>query len=229
MWSTSHHAQARATSRERARVLAGTIIIPSKLHIRFLMNLQIYTSSLAETNSTLRTEEQEYERVLRSLDSRSRVMADLERERSLVENAVQEARALAYESSQFRVADLWATASAPRLKVFALRERVFGTGRRVGIRTAHGRFDRVQVGLNGRRQLVDALGRTEAEAAEEDELPHVLVPDEEEEVDVVPNPTMRPTWLLRFFHRWGARWSATKAAEDAVETEEPVVASPKIF
>jgi hypothetical protein len=190
----------------------------------------VFTSSLAETNSSLRAEQQHHERASSTIDSRSRVVSELERERALIENATQEARALSYESSQFRVADLWATASSPRLKVFAFRERVFGTGRRVREASAHGPFDRLQIGLNGRRQLVDALGRTEAEAEEEEGLPRVLpfVPDEEEEPDAVPNPTMRPTWLLRFFHRWGARWSATKTEDvDDVSPSAVAAASPR--
>jgi hypothetical protein len=153
------------------------------------------------------------------------VLAEIERERAHAETMTQDTQALAYERSQFRLADMWDTASAPRRKVLAAREKLFGTGRRLpqGVSGAHGRYNRLQWRLDGKSVLVDQLGRTESEAEEEEGLPEAARLDEDEDdVDAVPHPAMRPTWLLRFFHTWRARWSAGKG-EEQQQTLKPGV------
>jgi hypothetical protein len=134
----------------------------------------------------------------------------------------QDANALAYESAQFRAADVWQLAHHSRAKAFGVRSKVFGTGRRVrqGVGGAHGRYTHLQWTLNGQNRLVDQLGRTESEAEEEEGLPRVgpKLVEEAEEPDFVPNPSIKPTWLLNFFNSWRNRW---KAGANAPPTEEP--------
>jgi len=126
-----------------------------------------------------------------------------------------------------------------------LREKVFGLGSAgVGVgaqgrkkkavagaqNTTQGPSDRSLWTLDGRREVVDYLGRTESEAAEERRIdPEGLLlgeslPEEAEEADVVvvvregdededeagvvELPGIKPMWLLRFFTSWRARWSA---------------------
>jgi hypothetical protein len=80
--------------------------------------------------------------------------------------------------------------------------------------------------LDGQERLVDYLGRTEEEAAEENAVdPHSLfiMPPEEEEEDVVEHPGIKPMWLLRFFTSWGARWGAAAPSggqDDKKRTEK---------
>jgi hypothetical protein len=96
-------------------------------------------------------------------------------------------------------------------------------GRRLppGKHGAHGRFNRVQWTLDGKRRLVDYLGRTEEEAEEENRLEegqgvldlkavHAPPPPPLDEEEVVEHAGMKPVWLLRFFTSWGARWSALR-------------------
>ena len=129
----------------------------------------------------------------------------------------QETKALQYESGQFRPEYLWRVASPARRRTLELREKVFGTGRRLpqGVSGAHGRFNRLQWTLDGEGRLVDSLGRDESEVEEEAALGDLLGflegVEEEEEGDVVEHPRLKPTWLLRFFTSWGARWGASAA------------------
>jgi len=83
---------------------------------------------------------------------------------------------LQYESGQFRPEYLWRVPSPARRRTLELREKVFGTGRRLpqGAHGAHGRFNRLQWTLT-----VD-------------------------EGHVVGHPSLKATWLLRFFTGWGA-------------------------
>lgn len=118
--------------------------------------------------------------------------------------------------------------------MFALREKVFGTGGRrlpEGVHGAHGPFNRLQWTLDGRERLVDYLGRTESEAEEESGLEHLRRDggvrvdraeneEEEEDDDLVAHPGIKPMWLLRFFTSWGARWSAS-ASTPAVAPPPP--------
>ena len=128
-----------------------------------------------------------------ALQARVGVLQDIEAMRVHADAATQETNALAYESAQFLVDDLWHMAAAPRQKVLAVRERVFGTGRRLpqGVRGAHGRFNRVQWMLDGSTRLVDMHGRTESEAEEDIGLPWVQPEDDEDDEDGSPDDVHR--------------------------------------
>jgi hypothetical protein len=69
--------------------------------------------------------------------------------------------------------------------------------------------------LDGEGRLVDSLGRDESEVEEEAALGDLLEflegAEEEDEEDVVDHPSLKPTWLLRFFTSWGAKWGASAA------------------
>ncbi|KAI0719537.1 hypothetical protein C8T65DRAFT_635688 [Cerioporus squamosus] len=163
----------------------------------------------------------------------ARLHADHENARVLrteAETLTQETNALAYESAQFLIEDLWHMAAQPRQRVLTLREKVFGTGRRLpqGVRGAHGSFSRVQWMLDGGERLVDRMGRTESEAEEEEELPHLpgLGMDMEDEVDVVEHQNLKPTWLLRFFNYWGGRLGLSRTLEPPKTTAPDAPAKP---
>ena len=102
---------------------------------------------------------------------------DIEQALASAETTGAETDALRYETNFFDVASLWRMAQAPRLRVFAIRDRVFSVRgrRRVGAfdhaPDGHGRFNRLQPRLDGRTRLVDYLGRTESDVEEESELP----------------------------------------------------------
>lgn len=182
------------------------------------------TGALSTTNSALHADHQEHQRKFPEAEDRLKVIAEIERERSIAETMMQDTNALVYESAQFRVADMWRAASASRLKVFAMREKVFGAGRKLpqGSSGAHGHYNRVQWRLAGGQQLVDSLGRTEEEAQEEEGLPKFArLEEEDDQVDAVPHPGLAPTWLLRFINTWGARWGARKADKTLSEPENP--------
>ena len=139
----------------------------------------------------------------------------------------QETQALQYESGQFRPEYLWKIASPARRRTLELREKVFGTGRRLpqGVSGAHGRFNRLQWTLDGGGRLVDSLGRDESEVEEEATLGDLVefldgVEGEDEE-DVVRHPSLKPTWLLRFFTSWGARWGASAAILMPQKNDDP--------
>ena len=129
----------------------------------------------------------------------------------------QETKALQYESGQFRPEYLWRVAEPARRRTLELREKVFGTGRRLpqGVSGAHGQFNRLQWTLDGEGRLVDSFGRDESEVEEEAALGDLAKflerVEEEDEEDVVQHPSLKPTWLLRFFTSWGARWGASAA------------------
>jgi hypothetical protein len=180
---------------------------------------QVLTNSLTETNTHLREDYQAHVPFLSDLEARTKVMSDIDAENARADKTSQATHTLRYESEQFSVPDLWHTATPPRQKVLALREKVFGTGGRrlpLGVHGAHGRFNRLQWTLDGRERLVDYLGRTESEAEEES----VVDPDEmfnpppEEDEDVVEHPGIKPMWLLRFFTSWGARSAAAPSGEE---------------
>lgn len=153
------------------------------------------------------------------IDRRSRVISEIDDQVCKTDQITQAKNTLQYESAQFRISELWHTASLSRKKVFELREKVFGGGGRrlpAGKHGAHGRFNRIQWTLDGKRRLVDYVGRTEDEAEEENrvDLEDVTMhpaPAEDEEEDVVEHAGIKPMWLLRFFTSWGARWNGLKA------------------
>ncbi|KAM5540531.1 hypothetical protein V8D89_005989 [Ganoderma adspersum] len=180
--------------------------------------LQALASRLSTQNAQLRADYEGARGDLAELDTRAGELQRLEALRTEAETLTQETNALAYESAQFLVGDLWRMAAQPRQRVLVLREKAFGTGRRLpqGIRGAHGPFNRVQWTLDGEERLVDRLGRTESEAEDEDELPHLPAAVEmemEEEVDAVEHQTLKPTWLLQFFNYWGARLGLSRTQE----------------
>ncbi|OBZ70442.1 Protein STB6 [Grifola frondosa] len=175
-----------------------------------LVCLDALAAALSDRNARLRQNHETSRGGLAELEERTRELPELEELRTNAEALTQDTNALAYEFAQFLVADLWHMAAQPRQRVLALRERVFGTGRRLpqGVRGAHGPFSRVQWTLDGTERLVDGLGRTESEAEEEEGLPRLADVNEEmyEDVDAVEHQTLKPTWLLRFFNYWGSKW-----------------------
>lgn len=144
-------------------------------------------------------------------------MSEVESIRLKADSMAQETKALQYESGQFHPEYLWRVAEPARRKTLELREKVFGTGRRLpqGVSGAHGQFNRLQWTLDGKGRLVDSFGRDESEVEEEVALGHLAEilegVEEEDEEDVVQHPSLKPTWLLRFFTSWGARWGASAA------------------
>lgn len=176
--------------------------------------LSALTARISHTNTRLRADHEGARPALDDLRERARVLQDVEAARTRADGLTQETHALAYESAQFLVEDLWHMAAQPRRRVLAMREKAFGTGRRhpQGVRGADGRVTRVQWTLDGRERLVDALGRTESEAEEEEGLlgaEDLGLEDDGEEVDAVENQSLRPTWLLKFFNYWGSKWKGT--------------------
>ncbi|GJE83999.1 hypothetical protein PsYK624_000730 [Phanerochaete sordida] len=183
------------------------------------------TTRLSATNRTIRGEYTAKAAELDALRARAGVLQELEGARARADAMTQDAHALAYESAQFAVDELWHMAAAPRSKVLAMREQVFGTGRRLpqGFKGAHGPFNRLQWTLDGRGRLVDLHGRTESEAEEEDELPPIR-PAVHEDEEVVENASLKPTWLLRMFNYWGTRWGqkSGKAPDKGKEKEQGI-------
>ncbi|PIL37168.1 hypothetical protein GSI_00860 [Ganoderma sinense ZZ0214-1] len=215
---------------ERMRIdvdLCGQLIIMRRreAHLANVVAcLEALASNLAAQNAKLRADYEGARGDLAELDARAGELQRLEALRTEAETLTQETNALAYESAQFLVEDLWHMAAQPRQRVLALREKVFGTGRRLpqGIRGAHGPFNRVQWTLDGEERLVDRLGRTESEADEEEELPDLPAAVEmemEEEVDAVEHQTLKPTWLLQFFNYWGARLGLSRTQESPAHNQ----------
>jgi hypothetical protein len=170
--------------------------------------LQVLTSSLSDTNASLREDYQSHQQFFLDIDNHTKVLALIDSQRLQVEKISQETNTLLYESQQFHMRDLWHMASAPRHQVLALRDRVLGTGRRLpnGVHGAHGKFNRLQRTLDGQERLVDWLGRSEEEAEEEDKvIVDTLPPGEEEDEDAVEHPGIKPMWLLQMFNTWGWR------------------------
>lgn len=176
-------------------------------------------------NDALRSNQQERLQDLREELDRAQVLARLEADKIKADTLAQETDALVYSSAQFNPHALWSTVRPSRRAVLAVRERVTGTGGRrlpSGVLGAHGRYSRLQRALDGSPRLVDALGRTESEAEEEDEA--MLADDEEEIVALekeelgegvqpVENRRIKPMWLLRFFQiGWGAGWFTRASA-----------------
>lgn len=178
----------------------------------------------------MRTHYDTHAEALQAIDAGAKIIPQIEEATIQTDKFTQATNALQYESSQFNVSELWQAASPSRHKVFALREKVFGTGGRrlpPGVNGAHGSYNRLQWTLDGQRRLVDYLGRTEEEAEEERRIdPHGVMgggmPEEDDDEDVVEHPGIKPMWLLRFFTSWGARWSA--ATSTPAPTQDPSAA-----
>ena len=196
------------------------------------------TQNLSESNASLREDYQAHVSLLAEIESQTKVMAEVDTQRLHANVTTQDTNTLLYESALFDLGALWETASPPRRKVLALREKVFGTGgRRLprAMHGAHGQFNRLQWTLDERERLVDWLGRTESEAEDEDavQVARVSAPlGEDDEEDVVEHPAMKPVWLLRFFETWGVRWGSAKQQEDekgrdGTSATPTIAASPK--
>jgi hypothetical protein len=167
--------------------------------------------------------------------ARANVINDIESARSKADSTTQDTNALRYESEQLRVGDLWHLANPPRRKVLELREKVFGTGRRLpqGVSGAHGRFNRLQRTIDGEGRLVDWLGRTESEVEEESDLEDAIPSlEEEDEGDVVEHAQLKPTWLLTLFRGgvrgWGSTSVTKKVETEGAESSKSPPASPPV-
>lgn len=196
--------------------------------------LHVLTRSLNRTNSLLREDHQSHLSQLAELEAGTQVISAIDAENAKADKTSQATHTLRYEAEQFRVPDLWHIASPPRQKVLDLREKVFGTGGRrlpAGVHGAHGRFNRLQWTLDGEERLVDQLGRTESEAEEEEKAgAQFMGPQEEEnEEDVVQNPSIKPMWLLRFFTSWGTRWGAGAPTTEDHSGKEPTEVSGDVL
>jgi hypothetical protein len=188
-------------------------ISSGRISALFLMpSIQELNRSLHGSNTYLREEYQAHNRKLQPFLERGGVINDIESARIKADAIMQETQALQYEFQQFRVGDLWQTASLPRQKVLELREKIYDTGRRLprGVKGAHGRFNRVHWTLDGQGRLVDWQGMTESDVEDESGLEDVIsLREAEVEEDVVEHSELnKPTWLLKFFNNWsrGRRW-----------------------
>ncbi|KAG6854767.1 hypothetical protein C0991_001194 [Blastosporella zonata] len=209
--------------------LAGQLLILTRReqHLQNVIScLEVLTRTLSTTNSLLREDYTSHIPFISELDAHAQVISGIDTENAKADKTSQATNTLRYEAEQFRVPDMWHIATPSRHKVLQLREKVFGTGGRrlpPGVHGAHGKFNRLQWTLDGQERLVDYLGRTEIEAAEEKPgAPYLGTHDEEDEEEVVQHPGIKPMWLLRFFTSWGARWGASSsAAAEPSEKETP--------
>jgi hypothetical protein len=207
--------------------LCGQLLVMNRRE-RHLQNvvacIHVLTNDLTQKNTLLREDYQSHLPSISDIESRVQVISNIDTENAKADKISQATHTLRYEAEQFRVPDLWHTATPPRHKVLELREKVFGTGGRrlpAGVHGAHGKFNRLQRTLDGRVRLVDYMGRTESEAEEEEVVGEYMPPrEEEDEEDVVTHHAIKPMWLLHFFTSWGARWGAATAATSAAPVGE---------
>ena len=190
---------------------------------------------------------QEHADVLKELEERCQIVANIEETISAADSISADTEALMYEASFLDTASLWRMALAPRLRVFAIRDRVFGvpSRRRFGLSgdsrervQSHGRFNRVQKRIDGSERLVDFLGRTESDVEEESELPESIQfeseeDSDEEDADVVHGRGHVPEsenlhegrlqaindWLLTLFTKWGRVLGVRASDEPSGSTE----------
>ncbi|KAF9261693.1 hypothetical protein L218DRAFT_980832 [Marasmius fiardii PR-910] len=219
---------------ERMRIdveLAGQYLIMHRReqHLRNVVaTLQVLTNRLSSTNAHLHGHHTNHQPHLDALIARSKVIAEIETEHDRIASKVtQSTNTLRYEGQQFHMEEAWQATSHLRNQVFEYRRKIFETegGRRLmpGVHGAHGPFNRLQWTLDGRERLVDSYGRTESEAEEEDKVALLSkfrrrTPEEDEEVDAVEHPGIKPMWLLRFFTRWGTVWGRVAAAAPSYST-----------
>lgn len=189
--------------------------------------LNALTVKLSASNSLLHQDYTAKQQAIEDIKARAGILQDIEEARTRADAMTQETNALAYESAQFLVDDLWHMAATPRRKVLEMREHVFGVGKRLppGVNGAHGQYNHEQWTLGGDDRLVDALGRTESEAEEEYGLPGAILHTRENEGEVVQHANLKPTWILRMFNYWGSRWAvsggvAVKEKDKAEEHHE---------
>ncbi|KAL0068077.1 hypothetical protein AAF712_004737 [Marasmius tenuissimus] len=245
--STFQEGEIRILPLERMRIdveLAGYYLITRRReqHLRNVVaTLQVLTNRLSSTNAHLRTHYENHIADLSLLDSRRKVIAEIEADHEgTVPKITQATNTLKYEGQQFLMEEIWRPTATSRNQVYEYRGKIFGTGggRRLppGVHGAHGAFNRLQWTLDGNERLVDVYGRTESEAEEEEQTDALgefrrRSVEEDEEIDVVEHPGIKPMWLLRFFTRWWAVWGRTAATppgssetapkESKVETISP--------
>jgi len=216
--------------------LCGQLLVMHRRerHLHNMINcMEQLCHTLSETNSILRDEYREHNPKLSPFLARGSVINEVESTRLKANSMAQETKALQYESGQFRPDYLWRVASPARRKTLELREKVFGTGRRLpqGASGAHGRFNRLQWTLDGEGRLVDSFGRDESEVEEEAALGDLVEFREgvegEDEEDVVDHPSLKPTWLLNFFTSWVARWGASAAILKKNDDPPTIPATPQ--
>ncbi|KLO06904.1 hypothetical protein SCHPADRAFT_860844 [Schizopora paradoxa] len=150
--------------------------------------LESFVESSAAANDELRQYHAAQADALQALAERCQIVSDIEEAVRTVDGAGLDTDALLYEEHSFNVPALWRMAQGPRQRVFAIRERVFGTRRGRGrnaqrldeekAQMGRGRFNRVQRTLDGKERYVDWLGRTESDVEEERELPEIMPGDE---------------------------------------------------
>ncbi|KAL0572820.1 hypothetical protein V5O48_009148 [Marasmius crinis-equi] len=247
--STFKEGDIRILPVERMRIdveLAGYYLIMHRReeHLRnVIATLQVLTNRLSSTNAHLRSHYENHLSDLSLLNARSKVVAEIEADHDgSIPKITQATNTLKYEGQQFLIDEIWRGAASSRKQVFEYRGKVFAKagGRRLppGVQGAHGPFNRLQWTLDGQERLVDVYGRTESEAEEEDNadpLGEFRRRAEDEEVDVVEHPGIKPMWLLRFFTRWWAVWGRVSTtadhsekadASEAKETKAPLPSPP---
>ncbi|KAL5530150.1 hypothetical protein ACEPAF_6407 [Sanghuangporus sanghuang] len=203
--------------------------------------LQALIQSSSSSNEMLMKCHEEHAAILKELEEKCQIAANIEENVSVADSISADTEALMYEASFLDTAGLWRMAQAPRLRVFTIRDRIFGvrSRRRFGLPgdsrdriQTHGRFNRVQKRIDGRERLVDILGRTESDVEEEGELPENVhfesEEDSEEEADMHGHPETETVqegrfqamsdWLLTLFTKWG-RVSGVRGAEPLTSTE----------
>lgn len=156
-------ASVRVLPLERMRIdveLCGQLLILRRREAHLanvIACLHALTKTLSSTNAELRNDYDEKHAALGEVEARTAVLQAVEGMRTKADAMSQETQALAYESAQFLVEELWHMASQPRQKVLELREKVFGTGtKRSRAGGARGAFNHVQTMLDGTDVLVDA-------------------------------------------------------------------------
>lgn len=154
-----------------------------KIHIKTAVTaLQAMVQCSSTTNELLLKYHEDRIALLKELASQSQMVTDIEKAVSDADAASADTDALMYEVDFLDIPGLWRMARGPRLRVFAIRDKVFGVrGRRryttrdsnIGTEGGHGRFNRLQRRPDGTERYVDFLGRTESDVEEESELPEL--------------------------------------------------------
>ncbi len=160
--------------------LCAQLLVYRRRTARVKTTLRIL-QSLVESSATANDELRQYHstqiEVLQQLAEQCQIVSDIEEAVGTVDGAGLDTDGLLYEEHSFNVPALWRMAQGPRQRVFAIRERVFGTRgkkRYAGAAESRGRFNRVQKTLDGKERLVDWMGRTESDVEEERELPEIM-------------------------------------------------------
>lgn len=179
-----------------------------QVHLKNVMKmLEMVTEASSASNALLKQEYESRKEELEALALKSSQLTSSISGALTSSAAISRAtNALSYESTAFSIPRLWATASVPRHRVFAIRELATGTGQqRAG--WIYGSFNRVQRGRGGAERMVDWLGRTEVEAEDEAGLPQLGAAAAAEVVKSREAETVQRStsaYLLRLFSKWGA-------------------------